>query len=37
MIFESDSDAPYTERQSVKFGRTKDLNGLSLLEIIAAF
>ena len=26
MIFKSDSEAPYTERQYVKFGRTKDLN-----------
>lgn len=26
VIFKSDSDTPYTERQYVKFGRTKDLN-----------
>ena len=25
MIFKSGSDTPYTERQFVKFGRTKDL------------
>ena len=37
MIFKSSSSAPSTERQYVKFGRTKDLNGLSLLETIAPF
>ena len=38
MIFKSGSDAPYTERQYVKYGRTKDLiNGLSTLESIAPF
>ena len=26
IIFKSDSDAPYTERQYAKFGKTKDLN-----------
>ena len=26
IIFKSDSDAPYTKRQYVEFGRTKDLN-----------
>ena len=26
MIFKSGSDAPYTERQYVKFGETKDLD-----------
>ena len=30
IIFKSDSDASYTERQYVKFGRTKDLNKLSI-------
>ena len=30
IIFKSDSDAPYTERQYVKFGRTKDLNKWSI-------
>ena len=30
MIFKSGSDAPYTERQYVKFGRTKDLNKWSI-------
>ena len=30
MIFKSDSEALYTERQYVKFGRTKDLNNWSI-------
>ena len=30
MIFKSGSDAPYTEKQYVKFGRTKDLNKWSI-------
>ena len=30
IIFKSDSDAPYTKRQYVKFGRTKDLNKQSI-------
>ena len=30
MIFKSGSDAPYTERQYIKFGRTKDLNKWSI-------
>ena len=30
IIFKSDSDASYTERQYVKFGRTKDLNKWSI-------
>ena len=29
-LFKSDSDAPYTERQYVKFGRTMDLNKWSI-------
>ena len=29
MIFKFGSDAPYTERQYVKFGKTKDLNKCS--------
>ena len=30
MIFKSGSDAPYTEKQYVKCGRTKDLNKWSI-------
>ena len=30
IIFKSDSDAPYTKRQYVEFGRTKDLNKQSI-------